>query len=588
MIFPFPMAVVAIERYAMTLFRGELPKIDMIGLFFITIVAISSIAGTLMRGGILTALGRLLGVEKVRFRTLLTIGLAGTFVATTFRMLAFFCYNLSPLDSYLSGGPNGLLIAFGSAFASTAMIGWLIWIFYRLKPARCFVWAVATELCFLVLATGWLWLVHLALIDSTVVENQTMAQLLDGPRFNLTCDNCEAQFAYGLSSDKESPKTFVPQCPYCGTDQPRFYPNSSEIEETDQAILTRSGAIKRWDLVRFRRPDDRTKMGIARVVGLPGEKIELFDGDLFINGQRYNKLPSEAFNGLATLYDTNFVPSDPKKSRYGWRPVESKNDSVESTGWVRGENNFGWQCDTRKGDSKILRFHGPLSSRLDYNRFLQNREARFPPLHDLRLSFSVKRFPKSSAMTVRYRFRGQTILATFDALNNLRLEATGPNVFSKKYEIQLHRSPGFYPMELRISDGRAFVQHGWSPIAFLELGAPDIVRARQELAEYRKENKVENEVELEFELHQGQAWISSISIQSEPYRFSREELTRAGLSSGQSLSEKNKQSGYWLLSENGSLEPIDSRRFGPIEEKNIEGIVRWRLGPCRRWQRVGK
>ena len=588
MIFRFPMAVVAIERYAMTLFRGELPKIDMIVLFFVTIVAIGLIIGSLLRCGILAALGRLLGVEKVRFRTLLTIALAGSFVATAFRMIAFFCYNLSPLDSYLSGGPNGLLIAFGSAFASIALISWLISTLYKLKPALCIVWAAATELCFFLLATGWLCLIHLTLIDSMAVETQTMAQLLDGPRFNLICDNCEAPFAYGLSSDNELPKTFMPRCPYCGTDQPKFDPNLSQIEKTDQAILTRPGGIERWDLVRFRRPDDTTKVEIARVVGLPGEQIDLFDGDLFINGQRYDKLPSEAFNGLTTLYDTDRVPSDPTRSRYGWRSVESGNNPGESSGWVRGESNLGWQCETNKGNPKILRFNGPLNSKLNYNRFLQDQKADFPPLHDIRIFFSVSRFSKSTLMTVRYRFRGQTISATFDSSDNLCLESNGPNRLTQKYETKLHRHPGYYPMELRISDGRAFFQHGWAPIAFLKLGIQDIVKARRELAEYRQENKVENEVELEFELHQGRVWISSISIQSEPYRFSLEDLDKIGLSSRRGVSQKNKQNGFWLLSENGSLEPTDSRRFGPIAEKNIEGVVRWRLGPCRRWGKIAE
>ena len=588
MIFRFPMAVVAIEHYVTTLFRGELPRIDMIGLFFVTIIAINLIVGSLLRGGLIAALGRILGYGKIRFRTALAIALAGTFLATVFRMSAFFCCNLSPLDSYLSGGSYTCLIALGSAFASMAVIGWLIWIFYKLKPIRCTILAVTTELCFFVLSAGWLWLVHLTLIDSAAIENQTMAQLLDGPRFTLTCDNCEARFEYGLSPDKKLPETFVPRCPYCGTDQPRFYPNSSEIEETDQAILTRPGAIKRWDLVRFRHPDDPTKMDIARVVGLPGETIELFDGDLFINGQRYNKLPSEAFNSLTTLYDTHWVPSNPERSRYGWRPVESENNSAESTGWVRGKNNLGWQCETSEGNPQILRFHGPVNSKLDYNSFLQNPDTHFPPLHDLRIFFSVKSFPKPSIMTVRYRFRGQTISATFDAWHNLCLEANGPNEFIQKYEIRLRRSPGHYPMELRISDGRAFIQHGWSPIAFLNIGAQDISRARQELAKYREKNNVENEVELEFELQQGKVWISSIRIQAEPYRFSLEGLNRIGLSSAHGISQKNKRSGYWLLSENGSLEPIDSRRFGPIEESDIKGIVRWRLGPCRRWERMSE
>lgn len=55
-------------------------------------------------------------------------------------------------------------------------------------------------------------------------------------------------------------------------------------------LAVRNGNINRYDIVVLRKPDQPSKSIIKRVIGLPGEIIEIREGDVYING---SKLPEE-------------------------------------------------------------------------------------------------------------------------------------------------------------------------------------------------------------------------------------------------------------------------------------------------------
>jgi signal peptidase I len=50
-------------------------------------------------------------------------------------------------------------------------------------------------------------------------------------------------------------------------------------------FVYRFGAVERGDVVVFWYPRDRTKSFIKRVVGLPGEQVEIRRGRVFVNGE---------------------------------------------------------------------------------------------------------------------------------------------------------------------------------------------------------------------------------------------------------------------------------------------------------------
>jgi signal peptidase I len=66
------------------------------------------------------------------------------------------------------------------------------------------------------------------------------------------------------------------------TDQERIFINKYEYK-------LGVGAIERGDLVVFHFPLDRTQSYIKRVIGLPGDTVEICDGTVYINGRKLNE-----------------------------------------------------------------------------------------------------------------------------------------------------------------------------------------------------------------------------------------------------------------------------------------------------------
>jgi signal peptidase I len=62
---------------------------------------------------------------------------------------------------------------------------------------------------------------------------------------------------------------------------------SPNINDGDKLFMLKQiGELRRGDIVVFLFPEDQTKSYIKRIVGLPGETIEIKDGKVYINGNR--------------------------------------------------------------------------------------------------------------------------------------------------------------------------------------------------------------------------------------------------------------------------------------------------------------
>jgi len=132
-------------------------------------------------------------------------------------------------------------------------------------------------------------------VEAFVIPTGSMAPTLYGLHGQHRCAACQYPFAYGIREDTR-PEDALPlnlPCPNCGWNGDG---NSSEnaVSQTnadsgDRILVLKwpydiGGSLlkpQRWDVVVFKDPQDGETNFIKRLIGLPGEVLEIIDGDVY-------------------------------------------------------------------------------------------------------------------------------------------------------------------------------------------------------------------------------------------------------------------------------------------------------------------
>jgi len=117
----------------------------------------------------------------------------------------------------------------------------------------------------------------------------------------------------------------------CFTPTPSMSPT---LNLGDRFLCAKDQPIKRWDIVVFISPTDPNVQFVKRIVGLPGERVEITGDGITINGSIVN--PPDGVGPYQPL-DTNYVPlsdSEPGTAATGcWgNPVTLKQDEYFALG----------------------------------------------------------------------------------------------------------------------------------------------------------------------------------------------------------------------------------------------------------------
>lgn len=110
-----------------------------------------------------------------------------------------------------------------------------------------------------------------------------------------------------------------------------FYTDTRSMEPTirpgDRMVLIKTGILKRSDIIIFKDPENTEAYLVKRVIGLPGDTVEVAGGQLYLNGKPMDEpYLKESFiiykYGLAQVPPGNlFVLGD------------NRNNSDDSTVW---------------------------------------------------------------------------------------------------------------------------------------------------------------------------------------------------------------------------------------------------------------
>jgi signal peptidase I len=117
-------------------------------------------------------------------------------------------------------------------------------------------------------------------LEAFVIPTGSMAPRLYGEHVELRCPACGYEFAYGKPPSGRSVQAI---CPSCGYDA---FQKSEYISGGDRVLvmkyLYRFQDPRPWDVVVFKNPQDNQENYIKRLIGLPGETIEIVHGDIFV------------------------------------------------------------------------------------------------------------------------------------------------------------------------------------------------------------------------------------------------------------------------------------------------------------------
>ncbi len=175
------------------------------------------------------------------------------------------------------------------------------------------------------------------LVEAFVIPTGSMAPTLYGAHLEVECTDCEQHFAVGIEEDRQArqriPTSVV--CPNCRLKQE---PANREDYSGDRILVLKFlydfKSPERWDVVVFRNPNEPQQNYIKRLVGLPGERIEIDEGNVFIGGEIVQKADKAQDALWMLVHDTRR-----QANRGGWMDRWVP-EAPEGGRWARDRTGF--------------------------------------------------------------------------------------------------------------------------------------------------------------------------------------------------------------------------------------------------------
>jgi signal peptidase I len=193
------------------------------------------------------------------------------------------------------------------------------------------------------------WLVAGLVVPCRVVGG-SMAETLLGVHRQVVCVDCGHRFACGTDEASPAPRAVCPNCGYAANDI-RPLPDL----DGDRLLIDRAAFSlrppRRWEVVALRHPRHADEILVKRVVGLPGELIEIRDGDVYADGQIQRKDLAEQHALAILVHDADCRPTLDPAIPPRWRP--ERRDSR----WQPAAEGFSHPAGPQNGPIDWLVYH---------------------------------------------------------------------------------------------------------------------------------------------------------------------------------------------------------------------------------------
>jgi signal peptidase I len=166
------------------------------------------------------------------------------------------------------------------------------------------------------------WLIQ-GLTPPCRILGSSMAPALLGAHYEVVCVDCGFPFFCDATGRPASSHVVCPNCGYAENNT-----ESLAVLTGDRVLVDRSAFTfrrpRRWEVVAFRHPQEAGNILIKRVVGLPGESVQIQDGDVYINGQIQRKTLAQQRATAVMVYDAKYSPSFAPVPPQRWRGENEK------------------------------------------------------------------------------------------------------------------------------------------------------------------------------------------------------------------------------------------------------------------------
>jgi len=209
---------------------------------------------------------------------------------------------------------------------------------------------------------------HFAM-EAFVIPTGSMAPTLLGDHFEVTCDACGHEFP--ISKNENEFHRFASikisaQCPLCGREFQREV-TTSDVHGGHKILVNKFsytfGEPQRFDVIVFKFPGKPWRNYIKRLVGLPGETLEVRNGDLWVDGRLARK-PDRVQDSIWIPVHDAAYPREQGPPR--WRPLVEQGDQADA--WSVDSDGVKAVCYPKDSDPTWLAYSRKIFDDYGYNR----------------------------------------------------------------------------------------------------------------------------------------------------------------------------------------------------------------------------
>lgn len=175
--------------------------------------------------------------------------------------------------------------------------------------------------------------------EGYMISTGSMAPHLLGFHKRVVCPACGMSFPFGVAYDTDATAVNAAEatnarsraiCPNCGQENIRL--TQVPRNHGDQLLVFKPAFAwlppKRWEVVVFRNPHNPTEAYVKRLVGLPGEEIQIIDGDVYADGMLCRKNWPQQRALRIVVHDHRFQPTDDPRYRPHWQVVPGEGQAA--------------------------------------------------------------------------------------------------------------------------------------------------------------------------------------------------------------------------------------------------------------------